>query len=77
LKLSFFGPFCGGSHVIALDRDSCRYALASGPSRKYRRILARDEQLPKATPQSLVAQAGQAGFDTDGLICVGHRRAPR
>lgn len=77
LKVSFFGPFYGGYHIIALDRDSYRYALVSGPSRKYLWILARDKQLPRATLQSLVAQAKQAGFDTDELIYVEHRRAPR
>ena len=66
-----------GTRVIALDRDSYRYALVSGPSRKYLWVLARDKQLPNATLQSLVTQAKQAGFDTDELIYVEHRRAPR
>ena len=70
LKVSFFGPFYGGYHVIALDSDAYHYALISGSSREYLWILARDKQLPEATLKSLVAQARQAGFDTDKLIYV-------
>lgn len=68
LKVSFFGPFYGGYHVIALDRENYRHALVSGPSRNYLWILARDKQLPEATLKSLVAQAKQAGFAVEGLI---------
>jgi len=35
LKVSFFGPFYGGYHVIALDRENYSYAMVSGPSRSY------------------------------------------
>lgn len=76
LKVSFFGPFYGGYHVIALDRKDYRHALVSGPSRKYLWILARDRQLPEATLKSLVAQARQAGFAVDELIYVEHRGEP-
>jgi apolipoprotein D and lipocalin family protein len=74
LKVSFFGPFYGGYHVIALDRVAYRYALISGPSRGYLWILARDKQLPEATLKSLVSQARQAGFATQNLIYVEHSR---
>jgi apolipoprotein D and lipocalin family protein len=70
LKVSFFGPFYGGYHVIALDRETYRHALISGPSREYLWILARDKQLPDATLKSLVAQARAAGFETEKLIYV-------
>jgi apolipoprotein D and lipocalin family protein len=70
LKVSFFGPFYGGYHVIALDREAYRYALISGPSREYLWILAREKQLPEALLKSLVAQARQAGFATQELIYV-------
>lgn len=77
LKVSFFGPFYGGYHVIALDREGYRHALVSGPSRDYLWILARDRQLPEATLKSLVAQARAAGFATQDLIYVEHgRQAP-
>jgi len=32
LKISFFGPFYGGYHIIALDRSEYNYAMVSGPS---------------------------------------------
>jgi apolipoprotein D and lipocalin family protein len=74
LKVSFFGPFYGGYHVIALDRETYRHALISGPSREYLWILARDRKLPEATLKSLVDQARQAGFDTGKLIHVEQNR---
>jgi apolipoprotein D and lipocalin family protein len=74
LKVSFFGPFYGGYHVIALDREAYRYAVVSGPSRDYLWILARERQLPEPLLKSLVAQARQAGFDTSQLIYVAHTR---
>lgn len=67
LKVSFFGPIYGGYHVFALDTDY-RWALVSGPSRKYFWILAREPNLPEAVLQSLLAKARQAGFNTDALI---------
>ena len=33
LKVSFFGPFYGGYHLIALDQEKYSYAMISGPSR--------------------------------------------
>ncbi len=43
LKVSFFGPFYGGYHVIALDQENYRYAMVAGPDRSYLWILARDK----------------------------------
>lgn len=76
LKVSFFGPFYGGYHIIALDRENYRHAMVSGPSREYLWILARDKTLPESTLKTLVAQARQSGFDTDGLIYVEQGSAP-
>ena len=42
LKVSFFGPFYGGYHVIALDKENYRYAMVAGPNRSYLWILSRD-----------------------------------
>ena len=39
LKVSFFGPFYGGYHIIELDRDY-GYALIAGSNRDYLWILA-------------------------------------
>ncbi len=71
LKVSFFGPFYGGYHVIALDADY-RWALVAGPSRDYLWILAREPQLDPAIYARLVAQAAADGFPVDRLIRVDH-----
>lgn len=71
LKVSFFGPFYGGYHVLALDHDY-RYAMLTGPSRKYLWILSREETLPEDIVQGLLHQAKVWGFDTDKIIRVSH-----
>jgi apolipoprotein D and lipocalin family protein len=45
LQVSFFGPFWGGYHIIALDQESYRYSMVAGPSRSYLWILSREKQL--------------------------------
>ena len=74
LKVTFFWPFYGGYHVIALDREGDRYALVAGPGRDYLWILARDKRLPEATLEHLVAVAHRNGFDVNALIFVTHDR---
>ena len=71
LKVSFFGPFYGGYHVMALDPDY-RWALVAGPSRDYLWILAREPELDPEVYERLVAQAAAGGFPVDGLIRVEH-----
>lgn len=71
LKVSFFGPFYGGYHVIALDPDY-RWAMISGPSHKYFWILARTPVLPDDVLNNLLQIAHTAGFDLNGLIRVSH-----
>ncbi len=70
LKVSFFGPFYGGYHIVALDRENYSYAMISGPSRDYLWILARDRQLPLAVLDGLLQQARALGFATEQLIMV-------
>lgn len=70
LKVSFFGPFYGGYHIVALDRADYSYAMISGPSRDYLWILARTRQLPPAVLNDLLRQAKALGFATDQLIMV-------
>jgi apolipoprotein D and lipocalin family protein len=72
LKVSFFGPFYGGYHIIALDRQNYDYAVVTGPSRSYLWILARNRTLKEPIYQKLVARADALGFDTDQLIRVEH-----
>ena len=68
--MSFFGPFYGGYHIVALDRENYSYAMISGPSRDYLWILARDRQLPPAVLDGLLQQARALGFAIEQLIMV-------
>ena len=74
LKVSFFGPFYGGYHIIELDRMDYGYAMVSGPSRSYLWILSRTTKLDEAIYLKLVNRAAALGFDTTGLIRVKHDR---
>ena len=73
LKVSFFGPFYGGYHVVALDADY-RWALVVGSDRSYCWILARDKQLHPAQRDDITARAKAMGIDTSALIWVTHDR---
>ena len=75
LKVSFFGPFYGGYHVIALDQQNYRWSLVAGPDRDYLWILARDKTLPTEVREQLLGQARALGFATDQLIWVDQKRA--
>jgi apolipoprotein D and lipocalin family protein len=75
LKVSFFGPFYGGYHVLALDQKGYQWALVSGPDRDYLWILARTKVLAPEIRDQLVAEAKKMGFATDKLIWVEHNRA--
>jgi len=74
LKVSFFGPFYGGYHVMALDPDY-RWTMIAGPSHKYFWILARTPNLPQTTLDELLVKARQSGFNLDGLIMVKHENS--
>jgi apolipoprotein D and lipocalin family protein len=75
LKVSFFGPFYGGYHIIELDRENYRYAMVAGPSRSYLWILSRTTSLDETIYSSLVSKATALGFDTTELIRVAHDRS--
>ena len=72
LKVSFFGPFYGGYHIIELDRQSYQYSMVTGPSRSYLWILSRSKALDGDIYSELISKAGQWGFDTTELILVQH-----
>ena len=74
LKVSFFGPFYGGYHVIALDQQNYRWAMVVGPDRDYLWILARDKRLPANLREQLVSQAEALGIDVGRLIWVSQTR---
>lgn len=75
LKVSFFGPFYGGYHVVALDRLDYRWALVVGPDRDYFWILAREKTLPADLRSQLLEQARAMGIDVESLLWVGQTRA--
>jgi len=70
LKVSFFGPFWGGYHIIALDQEGYRYSMVAGPSRSYLWILSREKQLDEKILAGLIGKAKQWGFETGKLIIV-------
>ena len=74
LKVSFFGPFYGGYHILALDPENYRWSLVAGPDRDYLWILAREQTLPPEILDSLLARARALGFPVDQLIRVEHRK---
>lgn len=72
LKVSFFGPFYSGYHIIALDKENYGYAMVTGPSRSYLWILSRDKNLDVSKRDDLISRAEALGFDTQKLIIVDH-----
>lgn len=75
LEVSFFGPFYGGYHVVALDQQQYRWAMVVGPNRGYLWILAREKQIPVGIREQLLSQATEMGIDTHNLIWVDQRRS--
>ena len=73
LKVSFFGPFYGGYHVVALD-PQYRWSMVIGPDRDYLWILARDKQLTPEVRAQLLEQARSLGIAVERLIWVGQSR---
>jgi len=72
LEVSFFGPFWGGYHIIALDMGNDGYAMVTGPSRSYLWILSREKTLDEQVLAGLISRAKAWGFETDRLIFVEH-----
>jgi apolipoprotein D and lipocalin family protein len=70
LKVTFFWPFSGAYHVIALDRDGYNCAMVTSSSRSYLWILARQKHLDPAVQNNLLAKAKAWGFKTEELIFV-------
>jgi apolipoprotein D and lipocalin family protein len=70
LKVSFFGPFYGGYHIIELDKQYYGYSMVTGPSRSYLWILSRQNTLDESVYAKLVSRADAWGFDTAQLIRV-------
>lgn len=71
-KVSFFGPFYGGYHVIALDSENYQWAIVAGADKSYLWLLSRQPSLTDEVKKTLLAQAQKQGFDTQKLIWVDH-----
>jgi apolipoprotein D and lipocalin family protein len=74
LKVSFFGPFYGGYHVIALDKENYSYAMVAGPNLSYLWILSRSTSLDESILSNLTGKAAEWGFETSELIAIRHDR---
>lgn len=70
LKVSFFGPFYAGYHVIALD-DNYQYALVAGDKLKYLWILSRTKTIPEEIQRQYLDLAASKGFEVSELIWEG------
>jgi apolipoprotein D and lipocalin family protein len=68
LKVSFFGPFYGGYHIIDLDKQNYSYAMIACSDKDYLWILARKPKLESIVLQQLIDEAKQLGFNTPQLI---------
>ena len=76
LSVTFFWPFAGGYHVLALDKQAYRWALVSGPTRSYLWLLARQPDLAPDIRNRLVDEARALGFPVEELILVEHGPLP-
>ncbi len=74
LKVSFFGPFYGGYHVVAID-PQYRWSMVIGPDRDYLWILARDKQWSHEVRAQLLEQARKLDIAVEQLIWVGQGRS--
>ncbi|MDG2479889.1 MAG: lipocalin family protein [Alphaproteobacteria bacterium] len=71
LSVTFFWPFAGGYHVIALD-EAYGWALISGSDTGYLWVLAREPDLSLEIRNQLIDQAKSLGFPVETLIMVEH-----
>lgn len=67
LKVSFFGPFYSGYHVMAVD-EGYKYALVFGDNTDYMWILSREKDIPKKIVDGFLKTAEMAGYVTDDLV---------
>lgn len=68
LKVSFFGPFYGGYHIIDLDKENYSYVMISGSDKDYLWILARTPRLDETILSVLKTKAKDLGYQTESLI---------
>ncbi len=75
LEVSFFGPFYGGYHVVALDPDY-QWAMVTGDSSDTFWILARQPQLDDELMQQLTRQARAMDIAVEDWIRVKQDNPP-
>ncbi|RYF00793.1 MAG: lipocalin [Comamonadaceae bacterium] len=75
LKVSFFGPFYGGYHVVALD-DDYRWSMVVGSSLDYLWILSRTKTLPDGVRERLLAKAQALGVDVGQILWIPQDGSP-
>lgn len=75
LKVSFFGPFYGGYHIIALDKKAYQYAMVTGPDRNYLWLLSRTPRLDPMIMEQMIARAKILGFEVEKLIFTEHPKS--
>lgn len=72
LKVSFFGPFYSGYHVIGLKGDY-KYALVAGNDLDYLWLLSRDTTMPDKIREEFLKKAESLGYKIEKLEWPEHR----
>ena len=70
LKVSFFWPFASDYWIIALDRETYRYAVVASSNRRYLWVLSREPFMEESLYERLLDSARAMGFDTNALYRV-------
>lgn len=76
LRVSFFGPFWGGYHILALDQEAYQWAMVAGPNREYLWFLSRTPQMDPAVLERLKEEARKLDFPVDQLLLVDQADRP-
>lgn len=71
LKVSFFGPFYSGYHIVKIDQDY-QYALIFGDNLDYMWILSREKTIPEEIKLAYLAYARQSGYAIENLVWTKH-----
>lgn len=67
LKVSFFGPFYSGYHVVKID-PNYQYALIFGDNLDYMWILSREETIPEDIKLAYLEYARKSGYAIENLV---------
>jgi len=67
LKVSFFGPFYSGYHVVKID-PSYQYALVFGDNLDYMWLLSREKNMPEDVKIDYLNYARESGYTIENLV---------